>query len=118
MADLEKLLKKKLEIEPMEYEDERPRGRINDGRRTWREHGELGDPRDVLDAPPPAREAREPRVREQRAPQAPRDPFFDQPYQEREVEVPPQWETAKPAGTRISANIKPKRKVAALFKSS
>jgi ATP-dependent RNA helicase RhlE len=118
VADLEKLLKKKLEIEPMEYEDERPRGRINDGRRTWREHGELGDPRDVLDAPPPAREAREPRVREARAPQSPRDPFFDQPYQERPVEAPPQWETAKTAGTRISANIKPKRKVAALFKSS
>ena len=70
---------------------------------------------------PPAREARkatEPRVRAPRAPQAPRDPFFDQPYQERQVEAPPQWETAKPAGTRISANIKPKRKVAALFKSS
>jgi ATP-dependent RNA helicase RhlE len=117
VADLEKLLKKKLEIEPMEYEDERPRGRINDGRRNWREHGELGDPRDALDAPREPREAREPRVREQRAAPASRDPFFDQPYQETQREAAPTWETAKPAGTRISANIKPKRKVAALFKA-
>ena len=118
VADLEKLLKKKLEIEPMEYEEERPRGRINDGRRTWREHGELGDPRDALDVQPPPREAREPRVREMRPAQAQRDPFFDQPYQEKtQVDVAPTWETTKTAGNRISANIKPKRKVAALFKA-
>lgn len=120
VADLEKLLRKKLEIEPIEYDDDRPRGRINDGRRTWREAGELGDPRDALDAPPPPREPRREREREREArpAQAPRDPFFDQPYQEREREAAPQWEaTAKPAGNRVSANIKPKRKVAALFKA-
>jgi ATP-dependent RNA helicase RhlE len=33
MADLEKLLKKKIEVEAVEYEEDRPRGRINDGRR-------------------------------------------------------------------------------------
>ncbi|MES2939707.1 MAG: DEAD/DEAH box helicase [Pseudomonadota bacterium] len=116
VADLEKLLKKKLEIEPLEFEDERPRGRINDGRRAWREAGETGDPRDALDAPP--REQRDDRSRERRyaAPSAPKDPFFDQPYQAPETEAAPAWETAaKPA--RVSANIKPKRKVAALFKS-
>src|SRR5215207_9749739 len=37
MADLEKLLKRKVEIEPIEWDDERPRGRINDGRRAWRD---------------------------------------------------------------------------------
>ncbi|MGE0333419.1 MAG: DEAD/DEAH box helicase [Ramlibacter sp.] len=116
MADLEKLLKKKVEVEAVEYEEDRPRGRINDGRRHWREEGEVGDPRDALDAPAP----RQPRPqREYRAAPAPRDPFFDQPYQPPATDAAPAWEAAaKPAGTRISANIKPKRKVAALFKSS
>ena len=37
---------------------------------------------------------------------------------ETQRDAAPAWEaTAKPAGNRISANIKPKRKVAALFKS-
>jgi superfamily II DNA/RNA helicase len=116
VADLEKLLKKKVELEPLEFEEDRPRGRINDGRRAWREQGELGDPRDVLDQvrererpPRPQREARP-------AP-APKDPFFEQPYQPPEAEVKPAWESAaKPAVSRVSANIKTKRKVAALFK--
>ena len=48
---------------------------------------------------------------------APQDPFFNKPYEAPAVDAPPAWEaTAKPAG-RISANIKPKRKVAALFKA-
>jgi superfamily II DNA/RNA helicase len=115
MADLEKLLKRKIEIEPVEWDDDQPRGRINDGRRAWREAGEVGDPRDVLDKPP-ERPRREYAARP--APAA-RDPFFDQPYETPQVETPPAWEAnAKPAGNRISANIKPKRKVAALFKST
>jgi ATP-dependent RNA helicase RhlE len=110
VADLEKLLKKKLEIEPMEFEDERPRGRINDGRRAWRDEGE------TREAPPEPREFRE---RERRAPAAPADPFFNQPYEAPQREAAPEWEAgAKPMGNRVSANIKPKRKVAALFKSS
>ncbi len=122
VADLEKLLKKKIELEAIEYEEDRPRGRINDGRRAWREAGETGDPRDVLDAPPPAArqfEERAPRPqREYRAPAAPRDPFFDQPYQPPSTDQPPAWEqAAKPAVSRVSANIKPKRKLAALFKA-
>jgi len=114
IGDLEKLLKKKIELEALEYEEDRPRGRINDGRRTWREAGETGDPRDAMDT---AREARAPRPqRESRS--APQDPFFDQPYQAPATDAPPAWEaTAKPASSRVSANIKPKRKVAALFKS-
>ncbi|HEX7890542.1 MAG TPA: DEAD/DEAH box helicase [Ramlibacter sp.] len=109
MADLEKLLKRKIEIEPIEFEDDRPRGRINDGRRAWREQGEDGEER---------RERHESR-RESRAPQQPRDPFFDQPYESPQREEVPSWDAgAKPAGGRVSANIKPKRKVAALFKST
>ncbi|MBX3588445.1 MAG: DEAD/DEAH box helicase [Ramlibacter sp.] len=113
VADLEKLLKKKLELEAVEFEEDRPRGRINDGRRHWRDEGEVGDPRDALDAP------RAPRVpRESRPAAAPRDPFFDQPYQPPANDAAPAWEgSGKPAGGRVSANIKPKRKVAALFKA-
>jgi superfamily II DNA/RNA helicase len=120
VADLEKLLKKKVELEAIEFDDERPRGRINDGRRTWREAGELGDPRDQMDA---VREReRAPRAerpeRAARPAPAPRDPFFDQPYQPPEGEAKPAWESGpKPAVSRVSANIKTKRKVAALFKS-
>jgi superfamily II DNA/RNA helicase len=114
VGDLEKLLKKKLEIEAVEFEEDRPQGRINDGRRAWRERGETGDPRDALDTPRPLREVRAPR-----APAAPRDPFFDQPYETPAAEVAPAWEAAAtPVTNRVSANIKTKRKVAALFKTT
>jgi len=110
MADLEKLLKRKIEIEPLEFDDERPRGRINDGRRAWREAGDEDER-----APRYEERRREPRA----MPSAlPRDPFFEQPYESPPREQAPAWEAGvKPAGGRISANIKPKRKVAALFKS-
>jgi superfamily II DNA/RNA helicase len=127
VADIEKLIKTKIELEPMEFEEDRPRGRINDGRRHWREEGkegEAGDERDVLDtlgAPRERAEARAPRGggRPHRV-QAPRDPFFEKPYEAPEREVTPEWEAAAKAGPArgISANIKSKRKVAALFKSS
>ncbi|CAA9438467.1 MAG: ATP-dependent RNA helicase Bcep18194_A5658 [uncultured Ramlibacter sp.] len=119
VADLEKLLKKKIELEPIEFEEDRPRGRINDGRRAWRDAGEVGDPRDALDSGSRERERPAPRpVREARPASAPRDPFFDQPYEPPEGEVKPAWEGgAKPAVSRVSANIKTKRKVAALFKA-
>jgi ATP-dependent RNA helicase RhlE len=107
-GDIEKLLKRKIEIEALEYDDDRPRGRINDGRRTWREAGEVGDPRDVLDRP---------RDRNARPAPASSDPFFDQPYEAPQSEQPPAWEQAKTASSRSASNIKPKRKVAALFKS-
>ncbi len=50
---------------------------------------------------------------------APRDPFFEQPYEAAATDAAPAWEaSAKPATTsRVSANIKSKRKVAALFKT-
>ena len=109
IADLEKLLKRKIEIEALEYEDDRPRGRINDGRRAWRDAGDEGERR----SPEVVAERR----REPRQSSAPRDPFFDQPYQPPEREAAPAWEAGAKPANRISANIKPKRKVAALFKS-
>jgi ATP-dependent RNA helicase RhlE len=118
VGDIEKLLKRKIELEAIEFDEDRPRGRINDGRRAWREAGEVGDPRDVLDGPKDRDRERAPRPqREYRAPAVPRDPFFDQPYEAPATEAPPAWEAAaKSAAPRVSANIKPKRKVAALFK--
>jgi ATP-dependent RNA helicase RhlE len=114
MSDLEKLLKRKIEIEALEFDDDRPRGRINDGRRAWRENGEDEPPREER------RERVEVQERRREAPRpVSRDPFFDQPYQPPERQEAPAWEAgAKPAGNRISANIKTKRKVAALFKST
>src|SRR3990167_1131567 len=122
-ADIEKLLKKKIEIEALEYDEDRPRGRINDGRRHWRdvEGAEEGAPPRA--APPERAPYGERAPRPQRGgfrpAQASRDPFFDQPYEAPAAEVKPTWEVPERAATgRISPNIKPKRKVAALFKSS
>jgi len=119
VADIEKLLKKKIEIEALEYDEDRPRGRINDGRRHWRE-GEGGGEEGAARPAPPERErsARAPRSGF-RVAQAPRDPFFDQPYEAPAEPAKPTWEAPERAPTgRISPNIKPKRKVAALFKAS
>jgi superfamily II DNA/RNA helicase len=120
VADIEKLIKKKLDVETLpldnrssgsndkwpERSEERPRGRASEGRH--REH----DPRDVLDAPQERRGGFRP---------APvnRDPFFQKPYEPSASETAPSWEPSGPKTVRsaISANIKPKRKVAALFKS-
>jgi RNA recognition motif-containing protein len=55
-----------------------------------------------------------------RPPAKARDPFFDKPYEPsaQAEATSPSWEaSARPATRSISANIKPKRKVAALFKS-
>ena len=118
MVDLEKLLGKKIEVEALEYDEDKPRGRINTGRRAWGED----DPRDVLDAP---RESREPRERREprgfRPATVSRDPFFDKPYEAPAAEVKPNWESATgsaPARSGVSANIKTRRKVAALFKAT
>ena len=125
VGDIEKLIKTKITLEPVEFDEDRPRGRINTGRRAWGED----DPRDVLDAVPhEARGDRQERGGERRdrrqgrdnsyAPttRVAHDPFFDKPYEEPSAEVlatrPP-----APEPLRKSANIKPKRKVAALFKS-
>ena len=127
VADIEKLLKKKIEIEALEYDDDRPnirnQGRINDGRRAWREAGETGDLRDAIPAAPrERREAREPREHHRgfRPAVASRDPFFEKPYEASQADTAPAWEAAakSPARSGISANIKPKRKVAALFKAA
>ena len=125
VADIEKLIKTKIEIEPLEFEEDTPRisvqGRINDGRRMYREgdEGRAPEPR----APREHTERRERReYTPHRQPAASRDPFFDRPYEPgAPAESLPSWEASSktsPARNGVSANIKPKKKVAALFKSS
>jgi superfamily II DNA/RNA helicase len=111
VVDIEKLIKKKIELEAIEFDEDRPRERINTGRRAWGED----DPRDVLDAPRAPSPRSAPPARAPRS--APRDPFFDKPYEAPTEAPPPAWEPGERPSGRISANIKPKRKVAALFKT-
>jgi len=125
VADIEKLIKTKIEIEPLEFDEDTPRiseqGRINDGRRMYRESEdgrapESSQPRERMER----RERRE--YTPHRPPPVSRDPFFDRPYEpSASAESQPSWEAAtraQPARNGVSANIKPKKKIAALFQSS
>jgi ATP-dependent RNA helicase RhlE len=131
-GDIEKLIKTKIDLEAFEFDEDTPdirkQGRINDGRRMYaegaqddsrrRHHG--GSVRDVSQEGQFARQDRVGR-REYARPSAPRDPFFDKPYEPAAVEQTsaPSWEaSARPAARGVSANIKHKVKVAALFKAS
>jgi hypothetical protein len=132
IGDIEKLLKKKIELEAVEFEEDQPRERINTGRRHWGED----DPRDAIEssanfAPRGGRERSErpewherPDSARRRGGFVPapvnRDPFFDKPYEETPVttEARAAWETTAKASVRGSVNIKPKRRVAALFKQA
>ena len=112
VADIEKLIHKKIEIEPLELDAEpvrapyRERARRDDEGSSASRAAESSEPRTSF----PARSA----VRE--APRAPSDPFFDTPYEPSAGDVEPAWEKrATPAGRGLSPNIKPKKKVAALF---
>jgi ATP-dependent RNA helicase RhlE len=131
VSEIEKLIKTKIEIEPLEFDEDRPRiseqGRINDGRRMYRaqqddEGGAMAESRggDAARAPRERRERRDAPPHRQTA--APRDPFFDLPYEPSAApDAQPAWETAAkaaPARSSVSANIKPRKKVAALFKTA
>jgi ATP-dependent RNA helicase RhlE len=104
VGDIERLIKKKIEIEPFEFDDERPRR----------------SPRRMRDDDERRSDALPERVAERRGPppSAPVDPLFDQPY-EATGGGAPQWEVSQPAPLNprraVSANIKPKRKVASLL---
>jgi ATP-dependent RNA helicase RhlE len=100
VGDIERLIKKKLEIEPFEFDDERPR----------RPPRRRDDEEDVREPAPE-------RSMERRAASAPSDPFFDRPYEPTGT-GDPQWEQKappQPVRRTMSPNIKPKRKVASLL---
>ena len=132
VADIEKLLKKKIEIEALEYDDAQPRGRFNDGQRAWQqsesdghaprsprrsERSENGERNARVERP--ERDERSPRARGGFRPaQVSRDPFFSQPYESAATQTAPAWDTGpQPAKSSVSRNIKPRRTVAALFKA-
>ena len=106
VTDIEKLTKQKIELLNMSFEDERPRGRSNPGRRHW------DDDASTEEKPARSRFTPAPKVS---------DPFFDKPYEASET-VPsgdaPSEATVATVSRGISPNIKPKRKVAALFKTT
>ncbi len=117
VADIEKLIKKKLDIEPLEIEDERtrrpPSARREEGPRDDFRARERSDA--VAErAPPPVRRLHTP------SPSA--DPFFSKPYEaQAEAEAP--WEQASgaggtAAGSGLARYIRPKKKIGALLGGS
>jgi superfamily II DNA/RNA helicase len=132
VADIEKLLKTKIELEAVEFDEDVPdirrQGRINDGRRMYAQAvpddahqiQRPGALRDVAREGQFARPERALRRDYSRPAAAPRDPFFDKPYEaSAAAEAAPAWDApvARHGARSISANIKPKRRVAALFKA-
>ena len=87
VGDIEKLIKKKIEIEPFELDDDRPR-RFHAARD---DEAAPREPRAATAAP----SARPTRGRAGR--RAPRDPFFDKPYEPAPPPSAPAWEAAKSA---------------------
>ena len=117
VTDIEKLLKTKIELEGIEFEENLPdirkQGHINDGRRLYREDGS--------DQRRPEDFARGARSEPRRSRPVPQDPFFEKPYEPSlPSEAAPPWESAaaRPGVRTISSNIKTKRKVAALFQAA
>jgi ATP-dependent RNA helicase RhlE len=104
IGDIEKLIRKKIDLEPLELEEERPR-------RTYSDR-----PRQEGDDERPARTAPAVRSAPPVTPRASSDPFFDKPYEPSSTTAEPAWETKGGSTVRShSPNIKPKKKVAALF---
>jgi superfamily II DNA/RNA helicase len=108
VGDIEKLIKKKIEIEPFDIEDDRPRrpqrrARDDDADRPAADRGADRAPDRSAWWPAPPR---------------PTDPFFDKPY-EPSTTATPAWEAAKaapaPVARQFSPNIRSKKKTAALL---
>ncbi len=112
VADIEKLIKKKIELDALELDDDRPRRRPparEDDREASRPEAR---PAAGAYAGASASRRHEPRS-------APRDPFFDKPYEPAASgDGPAAWEKSAPSTltpSRLSPNIRAKRKVAALL---
>jgi ATP-dependent RNA helicase RhlE len=127
IGDIEKLIKKKVEFTPFEAEEESPRrgDRFNSGRRAWGEGEEAREPsrdfsRDTPRAPRSGYAGGSSSGYGRSAPK-PVDPFFDKPYEEKAATEIAAWDNSKTSASttssRVSANIKTKKKVAALFAS-
>jgi ATP-dependent RNA helicase RhlE len=139
VVDLEKLLKTKIELEGIEYPENLPdirkQGRINDGRRMYagrdEDEGSSRSNRGNDRNGGRDRSAKEDLQGERYAFKGPKpkahDPFFDKPYESAPAvavgegaAAAPAWEAAakaSPARAGKSANIRSKKRVAALFKA-
>ncbi|MGV8824493.1 DEAD/DEAH box helicase [Methylibium petroleiphilum] len=115
VSDIEKLIKKKLDIEALELEDDRPRRapRRDDGERDVvrrEDDGRRTSAAAAGDRPAPARRPT--------PPAAPSDPFFSQPY-EAQAGIEPVWEKsaaqASAPSSGLSRYIKAKKRVASLL---
>jgi superfamily II DNA/RNA helicase len=103
IADIEKLIKKKIELEPLELDDAPPP-------RPYRDRARHDDEPRSARPPAPSRSTA------YAAPRATSDPFFEKPYEPSATSAEPAWESKAPAAPRgVSPNIKPKKRVAALF---
>ncbi|MDT9001271.1 DEAD/DEAH box helicase [Paucibacter sp. APW11] len=103
IGDIEKLIKRKIDLEAIELDEERPR---RPPRREWDARPAEADV--VAAAPAPAA----------RPARGPRDPIFDQPYEAKAASgEAAAWEksASSTAPKGLSSYIKPKKKVAALF---
>ncbi|MFN0182666.1 MAG: DEAD/DEAH box helicase [Aquabacterium sp.] len=120
VGEIERLIKRKIEIEALELDDERP---MRAPRRSRDEDDDR--PADPVVERRDERPARAPRsepvaaTRPQPARAPAGDPFFDRPYEAiTDAAAAPSWESAarSTASTRVpTPNIRPKRKVAALL---
>jgi superfamily II DNA/RNA helicase len=129
VGDIEKLLKTKINLETVTVEQDRSRERReprNDSRES--RGGDRGERSESSSRPRDSALSRDSRPREQDsrrsrevgyvpAPRIKNDPFFDKPY-EAPVRSAEAAAPAAPDPLRKSANIKPKRVMAALFKST
>ena len=120
LAEIEKLIGRKVEVEPLDIDDER-RSRARpprsaEGARAAASAPALAEPprERITSGPAAARPARAASTR-----RAPADPLLDQPYEPSlPPDVRPDWEqpVKAPAPKGLSAYIRPKRKVAALLR--
>ncbi|MEO6361963.1 MAG: DEAD/DEAH box helicase [Caldimonas sp.] len=112
VADIEKLIHKKIELEPLELDGDGFRPPLRERARRDEAEAAPGEPRE----PRESRSVYPARTAPREALRAPSDPFFDQPYEPSARDAEPAWEKrAVPGGRGLSPNIKQKKKVAALF---
>jgi len=113
VADIEKLIKRKIDLDPFEIESEKPRFERRP-REDSPERAERSEREERAERPDRPARTTSPALRTP-APSA--DPFFNKPYESSARDEPPAWEKAKSASPvkGLSSYIKPKKQVAALF---
>ena len=116
VADIEQLIKKKIEVEALELDTGPPPREYRDRARHDRvDRAENGEAAPAYVAPAASRN--EAPVRAPVRQRANSDPFFDRPYEPSSGAVEAAWEAKVGSGAPrgLSPNIKPKKRIAALF---